>query len=221
MTQHKDGRSDLISVIHSVRRRWRQKLVLRGAAIAAGCVAVALVGSAITLQWMRFTSESILLFRVLLATVVAVAAYLCVIRPLLRSVSDEQVALYLEEHEPSLEAAIISAVEAEGPGQPGQSPALVRKLVENAVQKVRALEDGVLTDIREGDVGAILGWGFAPWSGGPFSWLDIIGAAQAVSLCQGLAARHGPRFTPPVLLIDMAARGERFYANAEPKVSVA
>ena len=32
-------------------------------------------------------------------------------------------------------------------------------------------------DIREGDVGAILGWGFAPWSGGPFSWLDMLGAA--------------------------------------------
>ena len=49
--------------------------------------------------------------------------------PLLRSVSDEQVALYLEEHEPSLEAAIISAVEAQDSGQPGQSPALVGSAV--------------------------------------------------------------------------------------------
>ena len=86
MTQYQDGRSDLVSVIRDVRRRWRMKLLLRGAAIAAGCVAVALVGSAVTLQWMRFTSESILLFRVLLATVVAGVAYVCVIRPLMRSV---------------------------------------------------------------------------------------------------------------------------------------
>ena len=118
MTQYPELPSDLVSIIHDVRKRWRMKLALRGAAIAAACVAVALVGSAMTLQWMRFTPDSILLFRVLLAMVVAVVAYLCVVRPLLRSVSDEQVALYLEEHEPSLEAAIISAVEAERPGQP-------------------------------------------------------------------------------------------------------
>lgn len=80
-----------------------------------------------------------------------------------------------------------------------------------ALEAVRALEENVLLDIREGDVGAILGWGFMPWSGGPFSWLDILGARRAVEICEGLAARHGPRFTPPRLLRDMAARGGRFY----------
>ena len=59
MTQHADGRSDLVAVIRDVRRRWRLKLALRGAAMAAGCLAVALVLSALTLQWMRFTPESI------------------------------------------------------------------------------------------------------------------------------------------------------------------
>ena len=63
-----------------------------------------------------------------------------------------------------------------------------------ALEAVRALEEGVLTDIREGDVGAILGWGFMPWSGGPFAWLDILGAARAVEICDALAAAHGPRF---------------------------
>ena len=57
-----------------------------------------------------------------------------------------------------------------------------------ALEAVRALEEGVLTDIREGDVGAILGWGFMPWSGGPFSWLDILGAERAVEICDTLAA---------------------------------
>ena len=59
------------------------------------------------------------------------------------------------------------------------------------LEAVRALEEGVLTDIREGDVGAILGWGFMPWSGGPFSWLDMLGAGRAVEICDGLAAAHG------------------------------
>ena len=87
-----------------------------------------------------------------------------------------------------------------------------RLLLAQVLEAVRALEDGVLTDIREGDVGAILGWGFAPWTGGPFSWLDMIGAAKAVAICDGLAA-HGARFAAPALLRDLAAKGDGFYAR--------
>ena len=86
-----------------------------------------------------------------------------------------------------------------------------RLLMVQVLEAVRALEGGVLTDIREGDVGAILGWGFAPWSGGPFGWLDIIGAAKAVEICDALAAAHGARFAAPKLLRDMAAKGASFY----------
>jgi len=142
MTQQHDGRTDLVAVIHDVRRRWRMKLALRGAAIAAGCIALALVLSAVLLQWMRFTPQSILAFRFGLAAVAGTLGYAFLARPLLRRVSDEQVALYLEEHEPSLEAAIISAVEAERAGLSAQSPALVRQLVASAVQKCRSIEDG-------------------------------------------------------------------------------
>ena len=82
-----------------------------------------------------------------------------------------------------------------------------------SLEAVRALEEGVLEDIREGDVGAILGWGFAPWSGGPFSWLDIMGAARSAEITDGLAAKFGPRFATPKLLSDMAAKGESFYGK--------
>jgi hypothetical protein len=97
-------------------RRWRLKLALRGAAIAAGCVAVALVLSALTLQWMRFTPESILMFRIGLAWWSRCVPTCSLSGRCCARVTDEQVALYLEEHEPSLEAAIISAVEAERTG---------------------------------------------------------------------------------------------------------
>jgi 3-hydroxyacyl-CoA dehydrogenase/enoyl-CoA hydratase/3-hydroxybutyryl-CoA epimerase len=86
-----------------------------------------------------------------------------------------------------------------------------RLLFAQVIEAVRALEDGVLTDIREGDVGAILGWGFAPWSGGPFSWLDMLGAPYAAARCDELAAAHGARFACPALLRDMAAHGDSFY----------
>ncbi|WP_112311809.1 3-hydroxyacyl-CoA dehydrogenase NAD-binding domain-containing protein [Pseudogemmobacter bohemicus] len=88
-----------------------------------------------------------------------------------------------------------------------------RLLMAQVLEAVRALEEGVLTDIREGDVGAILGWGFAPWSGGPFGWLDIIGAERAVHICRELTAQFGRRFEAPALLRDMAAKGTSFYGQ--------
>jgi len=97
--------------------------------------------------------------------------------------------------------------------QPELTEVQHRLLFAQVLEAVRALEDGVLTDIREGDVGAILGWGFAPWSGGPFSWLDILGAERAVTICDQLAETYGARFTTPALLREMAAKGETFYGR--------
>ncbi|MDP3195861.1 3-hydroxyacyl-CoA dehydrogenase NAD-binding domain-containing protein [Tabrizicola sp.] len=97
--------------------------------------------------------------------------------------------------------------------QPSLSDVQHRLLFAQVLEAVRALEEGVLTDIREGDVGAILGWGFAPWSGGPFSWLDMIGAARAVEICRGLTAQFGPRFHAPALLREMAETGQTFYGR--------
>ncbi len=88
-----------------------------------------------------------------------------------------------------------------------------RLMFAQTLEAVRALEEDVLTDIREGDVGAILGWGFAPWSGGPFSWLDMLGAPYAVETCDRLEARFGARFHAPQLLRDMAGRNAGFYAS--------
>ena len=105
--------------------------------------------------------------------------------------------------------------------QPDVSEVQHRLMFAQVLEAVRALEDGVLTDIREGDVGAILGWGFCPWSGGPFGWLDILGAARAVELCEGLQARHGARFAAPKLLRDRAATGQGFYRGMTPQVQAA
>ncbi|WP_294924015.1 3-hydroxyacyl-CoA dehydrogenase NAD-binding domain-containing protein [uncultured Paracoccus sp.] len=85
-----------------------------------------------------------------------------------------------------------------------------------SLEAVRALEQNVLTDIREGDVGAILGWGFAPWTGGPFSWLDMLGSDTATAIADRLAEKHGDRFAAPALLRDMAAKGESFYTRFAP-----
>ena len=97
--------------------------------------------------------------------------------------------------------------------QPDLTELQHRLMFAQSLEAVRALQDGVLEDIREGDVGAILGWGFAPWTGGPFGWLDMLGAARAVEIAEGLARKFGPRFAAPQLLKDMAAKGESFYGR--------
>ncbi|WP_121063124.1 3-hydroxyacyl-CoA dehydrogenase NAD-binding domain-containing protein [Chachezhania antarctica] len=88
-----------------------------------------------------------------------------------------------------------------------------RLMFSQVLEAVRALEEGVLMDIREGDVGAILGWGFAPWSGGPFAWLDILGAAYAAERCDQLTEAYGERFACPALLREMAEKGQTFYGR--------
>ena len=95
--------------------------------------------------------------------------------------------------------------------QPSLTEVQHRLLFVQVLEAVRALEEGVLEDIREGDVGAILGWGFAPWSGGPFSWLDILGTPYAAERCDQLAEAYGDRFACPALLRDMGEDGEGFY----------
>ena len=97
--------------------------------------------------------------------------------------------------------------------QPALARVQHRLMMAQVLEAVRAFETGVLGDIREGDVGAILGWGFAPWSGGPFSWLDIIGPARAVEICETLSRGEGERFACPDLLRDLAAEDGRFYAK--------
>ncbi|PJI84958.1 3-hydroxyacyl-CoA dehydrogenase/enoyl-CoA hydratase/3-hydroxybutyryl-CoA epimerase [Yoonia maricola] len=95
--------------------------------------------------------------------------------------------------------------------QPDLTTVQHRLLFAQTLEAIRALEEGVLEDIREGDVGAILGWGFAPWSGGPFSWLDIIGAPYAAERCDQLTEAFGERFKTPALLREMADKGQDFY----------
>jgi 3-hydroxyacyl-CoA dehydrogenase/enoyl-CoA hydratase/3-hydroxybutyryl-CoA epimerase len=95
-----------------------------------------------------------------------------------------------------------------------------RLLVTQALEAARTVEEGVITDPREADVGSILGFGFAPYTGGALSYIDFMGARVFVDLCRRLQAKHGARFTPPKILLDMAASGQTFYGRAEaPKAA--
>ncbi len=92
-----------------------------------------------------------------------------------------------------------------------------RLLVTQALEAARTVEDGVIVDPREADVGSILGFGFAPYSGGTLSYIDGMGTRAFVAICTRLAKKHGPRFKPNKLLLEMAAGGETFYGRMAPK----
>ena len=92
-----------------------------------------------------------------------------------------------------------------------------RLLVTQALEASKTVEDGVIVDPREADVGSILGFGFAPYSGGTLSYIDGMGAKAFVAICERLAKKHGARFKPNKLLLEMAAKGETFYGRMAQK----
>jgi 3-hydroxyacyl-CoA dehydrogenase / enoyl-CoA hydratase / 3-hydroxybutyryl-CoA epimerase len=88
-----------------------------------------------------------------------------------------------------------------------------RLLFRQALETARCFEEGVITDPRDADIGSILGWGFAPYTGGTISFIDGMGVAAFVTEAERLAKKYGPRFNPNKLLKDMAKKGETFYGR--------
>jgi len=87
-----------------------------------------------------------------------------------------------------------------------------RLMLVQVAEVVKCLEEGILREKRDAEVGAIFGIGFAPSSGGPLAWIDRRGARAVVASMRTLAAEAGPRYAPPKLLESMAEKNERFWS---------
>ncbi len=85
-----------------------------------------------------------------------------------------------------------------------------------AMEAVRVMQEGIVTDPREADVGSILAFGFAPYTGGALSYIDGMGADTFLTMAKGLQRKYGPQFKAPKLLTDMATKGETFYERFDP-----
>ncbi|MBA4090594.1 MAG: 3-hydroxyacyl-CoA dehydrogenase [Sphingobium sp.] len=103
--------------------------------------------------------------------------------------------------------------------QPDVEAVKERLLYRQLIECARCFEEGVLETPEDGDIGAIFGWGFAPYTGGPFSHMDTVGIAHVVAVLDRLAAEHGPRFAPTAQLREMAASGATFYHPAPAKAA--
>jgi len=86
-----------------------------------------------------------------------------------------------------------------------------------AVEAARCVEEGVVTDVREADVGSILGFGYAPFTGGALSYIDGMGTTKFVELLAKLEAKYGEQFKANDLLLEMAKKNELFYERFAPE----
>src|SRR4051812_6081335 len=141
--------AELLKVVRGVRTRWKLKHALRGAAYALAGTFIVYAITAIVVHSLNYSETSVMAGRVV--CVVAFFALLIqfVVRPMLPSIQDERAALYLEEHEPSVDGAIFTSIEVDNALKNGNqqiSPALAGRLKSNAIERARTIGDGRRVD---------------------------------------------------------------------------
>src|SRR5688500_9778333 len=185
---NRDRGAQLNNALRNVRNRWRFAVALRGLVVVIGASLLVFVAVALVMDALRYTPSAVIAARVLVWTaVVALAARFLAI-PLTRRVPDDRIALYLEEREPSLDAAVVTAIQL---GQAdatsaahAHSSALGKRLVDTAAERVHRLDDGRRIErpriTREGGVLAAL-----------------VVAAVATLILGPASFRHGARLLIP------------------------
>ncbi len=135
---------EVVRLVARVRRRWRTRVALRGLAITAALTVAVLFLSAAALERLRFSADAVVWLRVLTWGTLLFSLVWFLVRPLMRRVGNRQVALYLEEHEPSLDHAVVSALEVDP--STGASGALMERLVRTALDQAHRVDDGRRVD---------------------------------------------------------------------------
>jgi hypothetical protein len=132
---------ELLRVVRSVRNRWRLRVLLHGLVIVLGIGFLTFAASVLALDYFLYTDGAVRLFRALTWITLLALAVRFLLVPLLQKVPNRRVALYIEENEPSLRAAVLSAVELAESGRPERtSPVLSRRLIETAIERCDEVE---------------------------------------------------------------------------------
>jgi 3-hydroxyacyl-CoA dehydrogenase/enoyl-CoA hydratase/3-hydroxybutyryl-CoA epimerase len=95
--------------------------------------------------------------------------------------------------------------------QPSVEAVIERLMLIQSLETVRCLEEGVLASPQDADIGAILGWGYPPFRGGPIGQIHTMGVASFVAACDRLAEQCGERFRPTEGLRKKSAEGSQFF----------
>jgi 3-hydroxyacyl-CoA dehydrogenase / enoyl-CoA hydratase / 3-hydroxybutyryl-CoA epimerase len=104
----------------------------------------------------------------------------------------------------------LTAMYPTAPQQPAQQDLIDRLMFAQANEAARCYEEGVLRSVADANIGSIFGWGFAPFQGGALQFINAMGAQRFVERARELAARHGARFEPAKVVVEMAATGRHF-----------
>jgi len=146
--RHPEARA-LLEILGGIQRRWRMRNLVRGLAIVVTASLVLVVLSGAGMDRLRFSPGAVAGFRIVTYLVLAGLIIRFLILPFLRRPSPEEVALYLEEHEPELNAEVLSALAVVNADDPGDEAALsasprslARAVVLQAVKACREVEDG-------------------------------------------------------------------------------
>jgi 3-hydroxyacyl-CoA dehydrogenase/enoyl-CoA hydratase/3-hydroxybutyryl-CoA epimerase len=91
-----------------------------------------------------------------------------------------------------------------------------RLMVAQAAEVGRVLDDGIIRDHLDVEVGAIFGLGYAPNTGGPLAWMDRQGLRPLVSEMRTFAKKYGERYAPAPILVEMAEKGQSFWGDFQP-----
>ena len=91
-----------------------------------------------------------------------------------------------------------------------QNKMMERMLFVQVIETIRCYEENVVTSVEDANIGSIFGWGFAPIKGGTLQFVNDYGIQEFEKQAQKLAKKYGERFTPPELLIEMAANNQTF-----------
>jgi hypothetical protein len=173
-----DRNEQLSHAIRNVRNRWRFAVALRGLVVVIGTSLLVFVAVALVMDALRYAPSAVVAARVLVWTAVAALAARFLAIPLTRRVPDERVALYVEEREASLDAAVVTAVQlgqaAAASAARAHSSALGKRLVDTVAERVHRLDDGRRIErarlTREGGLlGALVVAGLAALILGPAS----------------------------------------------------
>ena len=94
--------------------------------------------------------------------------------------------------------------------QPSQQDLVDRLLYVQANETAKCYEENVVRTVADANIGSIFGWGFAPNQGGTLQFINSVGVDKFVERSRELAKKHGERFAPAQILVDMAEKGEEF-----------
>jgi 3-hydroxyacyl-CoA dehydrogenase/enoyl-CoA hydratase/3-hydroxybutyryl-CoA epimerase len=114
-----------------------------------------------------------------------------------------------------VDPAIYGLIKPGGEGKLSATQCAERCVMMMLNEAARCFGEKVIKNARDGDIGAVFGIGFPPFLGGPFRYMDSVGAGEVVAILQRLAVQYGPRFTPCDTLLQMADQGLRFWPAKE------